>query len=125
MSEWLKEHAWKACVGETLPWVRIPLSPPRSRQTKLLERCQSGRMGRSRKPLTGQPVRGFESHPLRHSLSFRSERAVLDALAPSDLLYGFRSTRRAGPRGPAIPRNITSALDKAVLRENRFSAQQT
>src|SRR3954471_12608060 len=30
MSEWLKEHAWKACVGETLPWVRIPLSPPSS-----------------------------------------------------------------------------------------------
>src|SRR5262245_3065609 len=30
MSEWLKEHAWKACVGETLPWVRIPLSPPLS-----------------------------------------------------------------------------------------------
>src|SRR5262245_66332700 len=30
MSEWLKEHAWKACVGETLPWVRISLSPPTS-----------------------------------------------------------------------------------------------
>src|SRR5215207_5809610 len=28
MSEWLKEHAWKACVGETLSRVRIPLSPP-------------------------------------------------------------------------------------------------
>ena len=28
MSEWLKEHAWKACVGVTLPRVRIPLSPP-------------------------------------------------------------------------------------------------
>lgn len=28
MSEWLKEHAWKACVGATLPGVRIPLSPP-------------------------------------------------------------------------------------------------
>src|SRR4029453_9183782 len=28
MSEGLKEPAWKACVGETLPWVRIPLSPP-------------------------------------------------------------------------------------------------
>jgi putative endonuclease len=28
VSEWLKEHAWKACVGETLPWVRIPPSPP-------------------------------------------------------------------------------------------------
>src|ERR1051326_5584720 len=27
MSEWFKEHAWKACVGVTQPWVRIPLSP--------------------------------------------------------------------------------------------------
>ena len=24
----MEEHAWKACVGETLPWVSIPLSPP-------------------------------------------------------------------------------------------------
>ena len=28
MAEWFKAHAWKACLGETLPWVRIPLSPP-------------------------------------------------------------------------------------------------
>ena len=28
MSEWFKEHAWKACVGATLPGVRIPISPP-------------------------------------------------------------------------------------------------
>src|ERR1700679_2327065 len=28
MSERFKEHAWKACVGEILPGVRIPLSPP-------------------------------------------------------------------------------------------------
>src|SRR5580704_1421927 len=28
VSERFKEHAWKACVGETLPWVRIPPSPP-------------------------------------------------------------------------------------------------
>ena len=28
VSEWPKEHAWKACVGGTLPWVRIPPSPP-------------------------------------------------------------------------------------------------
>ena len=27
VSEWLKEHAWKACVRETVPRVRIPLSP--------------------------------------------------------------------------------------------------
>src|SRR5512133_2278936 len=29
-------------------------------------RCQSGRMGRSRKPLTSRGVHGFESHPCRH-----------------------------------------------------------
>jgi hypothetical protein len=28
MSEWLKEHAWKACVQEIVPRVRIPFSPP-------------------------------------------------------------------------------------------------
>lgn len=31
MAEWLKAHAWKACVRETVPWVRIPLSPPSQR----------------------------------------------------------------------------------------------
>ena len=28
VSERFKEHAWKACVGEILPWVRIPPFPP-------------------------------------------------------------------------------------------------
>ena len=28
MSEWFKEQAWKVCVRATVPWVRIPLSPP-------------------------------------------------------------------------------------------------
>ena len=28
VSERPKEHAWKACVGVTLPRVRIPPSPP-------------------------------------------------------------------------------------------------
>ena len=35
---------------------------PRSRPP---ERCQSGRLGRSRKPVCVQAYRGFESHPLR------------------------------------------------------------
>ena len=30
VSERLKEHAWKACVRETVPGVRIPPSPPHS-----------------------------------------------------------------------------------------------
>ncbi len=31
MAEWFKAHAWKACKGETLSWVRIPFSPPRNK----------------------------------------------------------------------------------------------
>ncbi len=27
VSEWLKEHAWKVCIRETVSRVRIPLSP--------------------------------------------------------------------------------------------------
>src|ERR1700687_2654802 len=30
MAEWLKAHAWKACLLERVTWVRIPLSPPYS-----------------------------------------------------------------------------------------------
>ena len=29
MAERFKAHAWNACIGETLSWVRIPLSPPK------------------------------------------------------------------------------------------------
>ena len=35
MSEWSKEHAWKACVRVSVPRVRIPLSPP----PKLIKKC--------------------------------------------------------------------------------------
>ena len=31
MAERLKAHAWKACVRESVPWVRIPLPPPEKR----------------------------------------------------------------------------------------------
>src|SRR4051794_26720848 len=48
MSEWLKEHAWKACVGETLPWVRIPLSPPAFAKRSLLRLAGCVRPGVAR-----------------------------------------------------------------------------
>ena len=28
MAEWSKAQHWKCCVGASLPWVQIPLSPP-------------------------------------------------------------------------------------------------
>src|SRR5262249_45442714 len=36
MAEWLKAHAWKACIGETLSRVRIPLSPPLIRNAEFI-----------------------------------------------------------------------------------------
>ena len=36
MAEWLKAHAWKACIRETVPWVRIPLPPPPTQDSPVL-----------------------------------------------------------------------------------------
>ena len=47
MAEWLKAHAWKACLGETLTWVRIPLSPPFSSQQSAV-----GSQGSAFNPIT-------------------------------------------------------------------------
>ncbi len=30
MAERFKAHAWKVCVLSKVPWVRIPLSPPKA-----------------------------------------------------------------------------------------------
>ena len=35
VAEWLKAHAWKACVLLKVPRVRIPLSPPNFRNLRL------------------------------------------------------------------------------------------
>ena len=36
MAEWLKAHAWKACKGVALSWVRIPFSPPLNKLFNML-----------------------------------------------------------------------------------------
>src|ERR1700722_596236 len=49
MAEWLKAHAWKACLGETLTRARIPVSPPPTinRLRCCLWFCSSGYARRS------------------------------------------------------------------------------
>ena len=34
MAERFKAHAWKVCVLLKVPWVRIPLSPPKCKNDK-------------------------------------------------------------------------------------------
>ena len=55
----------------TLSAIVLVVSERISKQPDVMnqERCQSGRMGRSRKPLIVCAIRGFESHPLRHVYS--------------------------------------------------------
>src|SRR5258706_13443780 len=48
MAEWLKAHAWKACLGETLTWVRIALSPADLSYQSLNSHCASCRFARVR-----------------------------------------------------------------------------
>ena len=73
----------RSTVFETAPFDHSGTSPhersgrawrPPGRMSRALarpriphaERCRSGRSGRSRKPLSAQAFRGFESLPLRH-----------------------------------------------------------
>ena len=63
MSEWLKEHAWKACVGETLPRVRIPLSPP---FPHFVRSCRLERESRASRDALTRVATWLESLFLRH-----------------------------------------------------------
>src|SRR5690606_3047631 len=39
VAEWLKAHAWNACIRETVSRVRIPLSPPFDPLSSPLQAC--------------------------------------------------------------------------------------
>jgi hypothetical protein len=69
MAEWLKAHAWKACIGETLSRVRIPLSPPLILKKNLQDRCLGKRAVLS---LTGALCNLFLPALSRHFTFYRS-----------------------------------------------------
>src|SRR5579859_636969 len=66
MAEWLKAHAWKACLGETLTWVRIPLSPPFHLSVHCWKRSFAFGSGFRLAAQTPRKRLKFESHSLRH-----------------------------------------------------------
>jgi hypothetical protein len=75
MAEWLKAHAWKACVLERVPRVRIPVSPP-FKLHSLRESLTPGEIVK-RVPFQGNLIahccsrhlsRGPQSHPTRRVL---------------------------------------------------------
>src|SRR5262249_10736112 len=86
MSEWLKEHAWKACVGETLPWVRIPLSPPAFARRSLRSRLRLGKpaIAYERVPTPAKPASVVRSrHASAASARHHRKRDELRSLGAS------------------------------------------
>src|SRR5919108_6685176 len=75
MAEWLKAHAWKACIRETVSWVRIPLPPllqgERNWKRNILRSsCEAHQCARSSSPAhrsrtldTFATLRGMQSLP--------------------------------------------------------------
>jgi hypothetical protein len=104
MSEWLKEHAWKACVGETLPRVRIPLSPPTSSPPA--------------RSLAARAVSRLRAARSRSPLSARIPLSPLSATPRARFCYEFRGFRTRGD-SLSIPRGIVNktwrSLDVARL----------
>jgi hypothetical protein len=93
VSEWLKEHAWKACVGETLPWVRIPPSPPYCSEVTNGEVPEwlNGTVSKTVDRATGPWVRIPPSPPFLPDRVRSSGLAVLDGRGKGGVSYRFRS----------------------------------
>src|SRR5688500_570967 len=110
MSEWLKEHAWKACVGETLQWDRVALSPPIQRwseglhhQTPLRSLAARGRAREGAHPVElgdegsreAALARGARLHVAQHRLQFA---ATVRHVAPADNAVAPQERQRVVPQ---------------------------
>jgi hypothetical protein len=103
MAEWLKAHAWKACVRETVPWVRIPLSPPYPWWQA--DNCKI-RPGRplARLTLTGYPLRQQLRKHLINIIYLEFCRPVPEP-ARKEHNYVTRSVDNAATRSTGEPNN--------------------
>ena len=83
--------------------IAAPACTPYNAAPLALERCQSGRSGRSRKPLSVHAFRGFESHPLRQSPDFpRSRRfAFFHGTQGKSWIFLDRASLQGNPRRSA------------------------
>ena len=100
-------HAWKACLRETLPCVRIPLSPPNThRATRRVPIYMSARQGRN---LTG-------------TLRLRRMSVVLSSTTPRRLLTPWLISRHRSPLGASAHTSPLSGGGEA--RDERTPARR-
>ena len=92
-----------------------------------MERCESGRIGQSRKLLSGKLDRGFESHPLRHIKgacclttgavppTLETHGAWIRTGVEGDVSPAWRAYEGAGPSVGARKRNTFARLRMPIL----------
>jgi hypothetical protein len=106
MAEWLKAHAWKACIRATVSWVRIPLPPPN--QIEIVEEYidDGNQLGRS--PL---------SHPFSRNQS-ENESAACSSEAAAHLIATYSPRRvSTGSKEPGtcVPGSQFSLEEKVFI----------
>src|SRR5690348_15555520 len=105
MAEWLKAHAWKACLLERVTWVRIPLSPPYFQLVADNEITPKS-VG-TRKSHLGH-FRVGQGHLVRDHVPIDIERRANVRMPHELLLYGNRSSRGVQPRTIAMAERMRS-----------------
>ncbi len=110
VSEWPKEHAWKACVGATPPRVRIPPSPP-SIDRPLVDREPTLELGPCASP-TFEPCQTRKGAALRRiSASAAGRLGSMVGFLSTDhppLQNQDRGAKNEDPRAGARARNSVS-----------------
>ena len=130
VAEWSIAHAWKACVGESLPRVRIPLCPPRPCPTPLTP-PDLREAAESRAVFAPGPHRCAQQSaksgrlPPNRDASLWPSRAIPGLPRPwSHLFSGFSARSSACRRRDKSPQTPTARAFSAGMLSSRFINQQ-
>ena len=98
MAEWLKAHAWKACLGVTVTWVRIPLSPPCSQE------CRETRL---------QFLQNHSNYPEFRDLAHKPDWEKVSHFPPQ---ASFAALFSEGPLGSPVSRRAIGECNAITTR---------
>src|SRR5690348_8085771 len=110
MAEWLKAHAWKACLLERVTWVRIPLSPP---SFQWFTAPQSVPAISWRTQSQSSHFRLCTLHFIRHDIPVGVECGLDISVAHHLLLHRNGRADRIHPRPEAVTHRVSSQLANA------------
>src|SRR5690606_679489 len=137
VAEWLKAHAWNACIGETLSRVRIPLCPPFfSLLRDVAAKSRVTPSGTSTNccfyataSLARLPYRLFEFHGQRTRRPISARRAPAwsrEIVAPLNLRASWsRMPPRSAPRRSAPSKRASTRLASRRLDPEKDASRKS